>query len=42
MNEKKKNIKFVYGECFEETLLTNNNITFLIKTKNYSLIKTIL
>ena len=28
MNEKKKNnIKFVYRECFEETLLTNNNIT---------------
>ena len=29
MNEKKKkkNIKFVYRECFEETYLTNNNIT---------------
>ena len=27
MNEKKNNIKFVYRECFEETLLTNNNIT---------------
>ena len=26
MNEK-KTIKFVYRECFEETLLTNNNIT---------------
>ena len=26
MNEKKY-IKFVYRECFEETLLTNNNIT---------------
>ena len=23
----KKNIKFVYRECFEETVLTNNNIT---------------
>ena len=26
MNEK-KNIKFVYRECVEETLLTNGNIT---------------
>ena len=25
MNEKK--IKFLYRECFEETLLTDNNIT---------------
>ena len=25
--KKKKNIKFVYRECFEETYLTNNNIT---------------
>ena len=25
--EKKTKIKFVYRECFEETLLTNNNIT---------------
>ena len=32
VNEKKKtkkknNIKFVYRECFEETFLTNNDIT---------------
>ena len=27
MNEKKNKIKFVYRECFEETLLTNTNIT---------------
>ena len=27
MNEQKKN--FFYRECFEETLLTNNNITYL-------------
>ena len=26
LNEK-KNIKFFYRECFEETFLTNNNIT---------------
>ena len=26
-NEWKKTIKFVYRECFEEAVLTNNNIT---------------